>query len=48
MVRTARVTVRVLGGALPLHADGEAASADARALEVEVWPGALRVLAPAV
>jgi diacylglycerol kinase (ATP) len=48
MYRTARVTVRVVGGALPVQADGEAASADARTLEAEVWPGALRVLAPAV
>ena len=46
MHRAARVTLRVLSGALPVHADGEAASAAACVLTVEVWPGALRVLVP--
>ena len=46
MHRTAGVSVRVLGGALPVHADGEAASSGASFLEADVWPGALRVMAP--
>ncbi len=46
MHRTPRVTVRVTSGALPVQADGEAASADARVLDAEAWPGALHVLVP--
>ena len=44
--RTARVTVRVTSGVLPVQADGEAASAGARVLDAEAWPGALHVLVP--
>ena len=46
MHRAASVTVRATRGTLPVHADGEAASAAATVLRVAVWPGALRVLVP--
>ena len=47
MRRTRRVTIRATAP-LPVQADGEALSAGARALDVTVLPGTLRLLAPAV
>src|SRR5690606_17443026 len=45
MHRARRVTLRS-AAPLPVHADGEVLTADARTLDVTVLPGALRVLAP--
>jgi diacylglycerol kinase family enzyme len=48
MARAVRVCIRATAGAFPVQADGEAISAAAAAVDVEVCPGALRVLRPAL
>ena len=44
--RATAITIQMVGGALPVQADGETVTADASWVGVEVWAGALQVVAP--
>ena len=46
VVRSTAITVQAVRGSLPVQADGETVTDSAVWIGIEVWPGALRVVAP--